>query len=230
MCSSPAGSPRFRGGPSIRSPGVAVHDATIPEDLVAALRRLADELGVPLSSVLLAAHAKVLAALSGERQVTTGYVAGTGGRTVAVPADDRGRLVARSCCSTPIASRRSCCRTRTFRLDELRRELSLTGPAFETVFDPTGIDGDLGEDIVLRLGISQRGDRARCCDCGIGPMCLNADCAAQDRRLSPHGVGADGRRSGCRAPAAEPAVRRGAPLPARRAGRAAPGAAGPPGA
>jgi len=40
---------------------------------VAALRRLADELAVPLSSVLLTAHAKVLGALSGEREVSTGY-------------------------------------------------------------------------------------------------------------------------------------------------------------
>ena len=42
---------------------------------MAALRRLADELALPLGSVLLAAHAKVLAALSGEREVATGYVA-----------------------------------------------------------------------------------------------------------------------------------------------------------
>ena len=48
-------------------PGVAEHEETIPDDLAAALRRLADELGVSLSAVLLAAHAKVLAALSGER-------------------------------------------------------------------------------------------------------------------------------------------------------------------
>ena len=46
--------------------GVGEHEAPIPDDLVPALRRRADELGVPLSSVLLAAHAKVLAALSGE--------------------------------------------------------------------------------------------------------------------------------------------------------------------
>ena len=59
-------------------PGVAEHEAAIPGDLVAALRRLADELAVPLSSVLLAAHAKVLAALSGEHEVMTGYVAGAG--------------------------------------------------------------------------------------------------------------------------------------------------------
>ena len=61
-------------------PGVAEHETTVPDDLVAALRRLADELAVPLSSVLLAAHAKVLAALSGEREVVTGYVAADGGR------------------------------------------------------------------------------------------------------------------------------------------------------
>ena len=59
-------------------PGIAVHEVEIPEDLVAASHRLADELDVPLSSVLLAAHAKVLSALSGEREVATGYVGGTG--------------------------------------------------------------------------------------------------------------------------------------------------------
>ena len=42
----PAGSPQFRGGASIPAPGVAVHEAKIPDDLVATLRRLADELEV----------------------------------------------------------------------------------------------------------------------------------------------------------------------------------------
>ncbi len=56
---------------------VAMYDAAIPEDLVAASRRRADELNVPFSSMLLAAHAKVLAALSGERNVAAGYVGGT---------------------------------------------------------------------------------------------------------------------------------------------------------
>ena len=54
--------------------GVGEHEARISDDLGAALRRLADELAVPISSVLLTAHAKVLAALSGERAVSTGYV------------------------------------------------------------------------------------------------------------------------------------------------------------
>src|ERR1051326_114081 len=54
-------------------PGVAGHEAAIGDELVAALRRLADEVAAPLSAVLLAAHAKVLGALSGEREVCTGY-------------------------------------------------------------------------------------------------------------------------------------------------------------
>ena len=54
-------------------PGVAVHDTTLPDDLVASLDRIASDLAVPIGSVVLAAHAKVLASLSGELEVTTGY-------------------------------------------------------------------------------------------------------------------------------------------------------------
>ena len=94
MC-SPAGGftaiPRWTLDPV---PGVAEHEATLPDDLMAALRRLADELAVPLSSVLLAAHAKVLAALSGEREIATGYVTRQGPPPVTVPADHRPRVVA----------------------------------------------------------------------------------------------------------------------------------------
>src|SRR2546428_5446356 len=42
--------------------GVGEHEAAIRDELVAALRRLANELAVPLSSVLLTAHAQVLSA------------------------------------------------------------------------------------------------------------------------------------------------------------------------
>src|SRR5881392_1021973 len=55
------------------APGVGEHEMRIPDELVAASRRLANDLAVPLGSVLLAAHAKVLGALSGEREVSTGY-------------------------------------------------------------------------------------------------------------------------------------------------------------
>src|SRR5215210_2290515 len=55
-------------------PDFAAHEAAIPDDLVARLHRLSKELDLPLSSVLLAAHAKVLSALTGEHEVATGYV------------------------------------------------------------------------------------------------------------------------------------------------------------
>src|SRR5437867_6959640 len=55
--------------------GVGESEARIPDELEAALRRLASDLSVSLSSVLLTAHAKVLTALSGETEVTTGYAA-----------------------------------------------------------------------------------------------------------------------------------------------------------
>src|SRR6185369_5946151 len=55
-------------------PGVGEHEATIPDELVSDLRRLANELAVPLRTVWLTAHAKVLSALSGEREVSTGTV------------------------------------------------------------------------------------------------------------------------------------------------------------
>src|SRR2546428_6982777 len=59
-------------------PGVGEHEATIPDEVVAALRRLADELAVPFSPVLLTPHAKGLAPLSGEPEGSAGYAARDG--------------------------------------------------------------------------------------------------------------------------------------------------------
>jgi hypothetical protein len=70
--------PRWAVNPAV---GVAEHEEMISDDLVARLRRLADEMSLSLGSVLLTAHAKVLAALSGEMGVLTGYVAVAGGQT-----------------------------------------------------------------------------------------------------------------------------------------------------
>ncbi|MER6924959.1 non-ribosomal peptide synthetase, partial [Streptomyces spiralis] len=66
--------PRWVGGQPV--PGVARHEEPVPADVVESVRALAAELGVPVSAVLLAAHAKVLAALCGERDVVTGYATG----------------------------------------------------------------------------------------------------------------------------------------------------------
>ena len=134
------------------------------------VRRLADELDVPLSSVLLAAHAKVLAALSGEREVATGYVGATG----------VGPLPCRL--ATEAES------WRELLLDTHRVEAQLLAHADFPVDelqararrDGTGVRDRLRPD---RRGRRPRrghraagGDRAATatslrCDCGIGPTC-----------------------------------------------------------
>ncbi|MFE6691675.1 non-ribosomal peptide synthetase, partial [Streptomyces sp. NPDC057743] len=60
-------------------PGIAVHEQPLPRDLVRRLDQWTDAQEVPLNAVLLAAHAKVLAALSGEAEVTCGYRPAEGG-------------------------------------------------------------------------------------------------------------------------------------------------------
>ncbi len=158
-------------------PGVVEHEATIPNDLVAALRRLADELAVPLRSVLLAAHATVLAALSGEREVATGYVAVAGGRPLPCllsTQPDSWRTLLRDThrVEAELLSHKD------FPVDNLKRELGLTEPSFETVFDPTGGDGDLAEDTVLWVGIAQHGGRL-VLRLRYRTDVLDADCAAR---------------------------------------------------
>jgi amino acid adenylation domain-containing protein len=135
--------------------GVDEHEVTIPDNLVAALRRLADELTVSLSSVLLAAHARVLAALSAEHKVTTGYLTTDGGHPLPcrLNADrDAWRTLLLDTCrvESELLSHKD------FPVDDLCRELSLTDPLFETVFDPTGDGGDLSKETVLRVGFSHR--------------------------------------------------------------------------
>ena len=218
-CSPRADSPRCRGGARDADRGHrrARRDDSRPTSW-RRLRRLADELDVPLSSVLLAAHAKVLSALSGERHVATGYVAGTG-RPLPCPLTTEAESWRELLLDTHRVEAQLLSHA-DFPLDELRRELGLTEPAFETVFDPTGADGDLGEDTVLRLGIAQRGDvlvlRLR-----YRTDVLDADCAARIAgyhltalELIAADLDAEHRRQSLLS--AEEA-----PLPARRAGWAA---------
>src|SRR5437867_6789136 len=133
-------------------PGVGKHEARVPDELVAALRRLADELAVPLSSVLLTAHAKVLGALSGEREVSTGYAAMQGRspllcRMTTEPHSWRAMLLEAHRAESELLAHKD------FPVEDLRRELGLTKPLFETVFGPTADDrGELADGTVLRVG------------------------------------------------------------------------------
>src|SRR5207245_762549 len=147
------------------------------DKLVAALRRLGDELIVPLSSVLLTAHAKVLAALSGEREVVTGYAAVERRlplpcRMTTEPRSWRGVLLETHRAELELLSHEG------FPVDDLRRELGLTKPLFETVFDVTADDGgEFAEETVLWVSFLEHD----------GPVLrlryrtdvLDADCAAR---------------------------------------------------
>ncbi|WP_406484538.1 non-ribosomal peptide synthetase [Streptomyces sp. NBC_01563] len=138
--------------------GVGEHEAPIPDDVVAALGRLAKDLAVPLDSVLLTAHAKVLAALSGEHQVSTGYVGAEGGRPLLCrlttePDSWRTLLLDAHRVASDLLTHRN------FPVDELRRELGLAEPSIEVVFDPHGMGGEVTGDTMLWVGFSQRGGR-----------------------------------------------------------------------
>src|SRR5213595_1933286 len=158
-------------------PGVGEHEARIPDELVAAVRRLANELAVPLSSVLLTAHAKVLGALSGEREVSTGYAAVEGRpplpcRMTTEPHSWRAMLLETHRAESALLSHAD------VPVDDLRRELGLTTPLFETVFDVTAGDGgEFAEETVLWVSFLEHDGlvlRLR-----YRTDVLDADCAAR---------------------------------------------------
>jgi amino acid adenylation domain-containing protein len=138
-------------------PGLSEHAVTLSGELVARLRERATESGASLSSVLLAAHAKVLAALAGERDVVTGYVASPGGRPVPcrlTTEPDSWRTLVKE--AHWVES--ELLPYQHFPVDDLRRELGLAEAPFEVVFDPTGGPGDLPEDTVLRVSAAEGHD------------------------------------------------------------------------
>lgn len=158
-------------------PGTAEHLTALPEHLPAALRRVADRLRMPLSSVLLAAHAKVLAVLSGDHEVTTGYLAERSG--------------------TPLPCRLTTAAGswRTLLLDTHRAEVELlrrrgfpaagSGPepapaeeSPETVFDLPGADGGPVGDTVLWVALV-RHDGREVLRLRYRTEVLDADCAAR---------------------------------------------------
>src|SRR5205823_4022119 len=135
--------------------GVGEHEARIPDELVAALRRVANELAVPLSSMLLTAHAKVLGALSGEIEVCTGYAL-----ELESPLPLRMTLGPRSWREVLLDAARAEAELlahRGFPVDDLRRELGLSELPFETVFE-FGADGGgkFPEHTVLRVAFVER--------------------------------------------------------------------------
>jgi amino acid adenylation domain-containing protein len=144
--------PRWTEQPSA---GVAECEATLPLSVVAGLRGLVDAWSVPLSTFFLAAHAKVLSALCGEPEIVTGYVPDTGDEalpyrlsTEAVTWQGLTRDARRV--ETELLAHRG------FPVGQLRGDLGLAGPSFETVFDPTGDGEVLDPHTVLGVGVVER--------------------------------------------------------------------------
>ncbi|MFJ3306478.1 amino acid adenylation domain-containing protein [Streptomyces sp. NPDC086549] len=139
-------------------PGMAEYEATVPDDVAEAVRGLARSSGVPLSAVLLAAHAKVLAALSGEQDVVTGYAAGARGgplpcRLTVAPGPWRALVSHARHAEAELLAHRE------FPVDELRRERALSEPSYEVVFDATGTENGPADDAVLGVGWCDGGGR-----------------------------------------------------------------------
>src|ERR671914_1329125 len=148
---SPATAAALRSRPATSIPrwtldpvaGIAEHETTISGELVDALHQVADDAVVPFSAVLLAAHAKVLAAVSGDSEVATGHVALEIGRTPACrltvePGSWRALLL-------------EACRA--------ERERSQDEIPVETAFDPVGCCDELGPEMVLCICFPQQDGR-----------------------------------------------------------------------
>ena len=111
---------------------------------------------IPLGTVVLAAHARVLAALSGEMEVVAGYVAAPGERPVpfrvSVSATTWRDLLGdvREVESELLAHA-------GYPVEALREELGLPEP-FETVLDPTGAPATVDGPIGLAVGLEPTDD------------------------------------------------------------------------
>ena len=166
--------------------GIGTVQRVVPEDLQVALERLALCQAVPLATLVLAAHVKVLSVLSGEREVTTGYVAVPGRCPVPcrVSVSDgawRDLLRATARAEADLLPHHA------FPVGELRAELGLSGPAFETELDPTGGSGPLSVETVFGVAVSWREKRP------VVTLRHRRDCPGRrgglaDRRLPPHGA------------------------------------------
>ncbi|MEV0009056.1 amino acid adenylation domain-containing protein [Streptomyces sp. NPDC047973] len=143
---------------STPAPGAAVVEAVLPQSLVTDLRRMTGAMGVSPTAPLLAAHAKVLSALSGDPVVTTGYVAGAGERPLPCRlATDT--LSWRSLLRRADHAESELLAEKDFPVGSLRDKLGLPSTGPEVVLDPTGAEGTEG-DTVLRVGFAPRADGA----------------------------------------------------------------------
>ncbi|WP_406432555.1 amino acid adenylation domain-containing protein [Streptomyces sp. NBC_00631] len=140
------------------APGTAGHETPLPDDVTRAVRELAGQQGLPAGAVLLAAHLKVLAVLSGEPEVVTGHATGADGEPlpcrVSVPPGSWADLLAAAG-----HAEREVLAHRDHPVAALRRELGLTEPPYEVVCGPLGAAETVAGDGVLHVRWSDRDGR-----------------------------------------------------------------------
>ncbi|MEU1710844.1 amino acid adenylation domain-containing protein [Streptomyces sp. NPDC005706] len=155
---------------------------SIPTETTAQLRALADRLDVPIDSLLLAAHAKVLALLTGERSLLTGYVApgsGDGPAPCALQVGDG------AWSALALHAQRA---ARGATLSEATATVLAAEPTYEVVLDLSGLAGHttaashrqagaeqpaqpmLSETVVLRISFVGVPDGMRLCVRGRGDV------------------------------------------------------------
>ncbi|MEU7304330.1 amino acid adenylation domain-containing protein [Streptomyces sp. NPDC007206] len=144
----------------VREPaaGTAEHEMPVPAEVTQAVRELVRHRGTPVSALMLAAHLKVLAVLSGEPDVVTGYTTGVRGEPLpcraTVPSGSWHALLAAAAhAEAEVLAHRE------FPVEKLRRELGLTRPPYEVVFGPLGADESHADDGALQVRWSDRGGR-----------------------------------------------------------------------
>ncbi len=126
--------------------GVGEYELPVAAEVLAAV----DALGSSRSAALLAAHAAVLAAVSGEPEVVAGRATAAGARPVLLDADAvswRALLAAAAQADADVTAHAG------YPVEELRAELGVVGPVFETVVEPEGPGRDPVGDEVAVLGV-----------------------------------------------------------------------------
>ncbi|MEJ3654124.1 amino acid adenylation domain-containing protein [Actinomycetes bacterium KLBMP 9759] len=130
--------------------GVAEHVEPVPAEVAEALRQHFGPLG---GAPLVAAHAVVLAALSGEREVTTGFVAG-GASPLPLRLDTE-PLTWRAVVERAGRAQEQLLAHRDFPVDALAAELGSTAPLFEVELDPRGIGAGPAAGSVLQVSLCE---------------------------------------------------------------------------
>ncbi len=137
---------------------VAEHNSIVSDDLALSMNNFALEHAISNRTIFLTVHAKVLAALSGELEVSIGYVAGDSQS----PLPCRLAVQPGSWQSLALDIHRreeellSHCE---FPVGELMRNLDDGQALFETVFDPTGNIDQLPASMVFSFAMVEQGDK-----------------------------------------------------------------------